>query len=452
MKDQVDHLAEVGISAAFLNTSIEDPQERKQILQNAIDGNYKILYIAPERMDNEDWRNAIQEMNISFVVVDEAHCISSWGHVFRPSYRRIVSLVKLLPKTCPVLAVTATANERTQHDIENQIGDNVVTIRGDLTRKNIQLRVCRVSNKDQLYTALVQYLKTIEGSGIIYAGSTMETEILARWLNFVDVSAINYYGRRNEQEKNEILEGLKADRWKCIVSTSALGMGIDKPDIAFIVHTQIPESPIHYYQEIGRAGRNGMPSQAMLFYNDEYNDDGTPEGMALSLSFVQNARPELWKYERVIEKLKVERNTKWKLSALLDFSETVVGTILEDLVDQGIVSSIWDLETSDKTYYCLPQDISILDTTELISPEDKSSLKQYLINNGKSTLYKIRQHCSLNKNTVMLLVDQGALVEMVVQETKKHLFFEYLPNAPELSSVAFDSQKRDAMADLRKME
>lgn len=451
MKDQVKNLKKKGIGAEFLNTSIEDESEKQRILQDAIDNKIKMLYIAPERMDNDEWQEALTKMTISFVVIDEAHCISSWGHVFRPSYRRLVRLVNLLPKSCPVLAVTATANSKTQKDIESQIGRNVITIRGDLTRKNIALQVSTVTDDNQVFLSLAQYLQTAPGSGIVYAGSTIRTEIFSDWLNFVGIPAINFYGRMDSEKKNAVLEDLMQNKWKAIVSTSALGMGIDKPDVAFVVHTQIPESPIHYYQEVGRAGRDGNASQALLIYNTDLTPDGIPEGMSMSYSFVQNARPELFKYEAVIESLKNERSTQKSLENALDINPNSMKTIVEDLVDQGIVRCVREKEIVETKLLSLPSRNDDFNKTKSLTSEQMATIKSCLIG-GRMSVFNLCKEAKVPQKVLISLAEEGCLTMEIEQKEQVKHFLEYIPGAPSLSSVDFTSQKRDAMEDLNQME
>lgn len=449
MKDQVKNLKKKGISAEFLNTSIKDKSEKQRILQDAIHNKIKMLYIAPERMDNDEWQEAFSNMTISFVVIDEAHCISSWGHVFRPSYRR---LVNFLPESCPVLAVTATANRKTQEDIESQIGHNVITIRGDLTRKNIALQVSTVTDDNQVFLSLAQYLQTAPGSGIVYAGSKMRTEIFSDWLNFVGIPAINFYGTMDSEDKNAVLEDLMQNKWKAIVSTSALGMGIDKPDVAFVVHTQIPESPIHYYQEVGRAGRDGSDSQALLIYNTDLTPDGIPEGMSMSYSFVQDARPELYKYEAVIESLKEnKRSTQKSLGIDTNIKQKSMKTIVEDLVDQGIVRCVREKELVETKLLSLPSCNDDFNKAKSLTSEQMATIKSCLIG-GRMSVFNLCREAKVPQKVLIGLAEEGCLTMEIERKEQVKQFLEYIPDAPSLSTVDFTSQKRDAMEDLKQME
>ncbi|MDR1792902.1 MAG: RecQ family ATP-dependent DNA helicase [Bacteroidales bacterium] len=296
MRDQVKKLQSLGIAAKCINGEQSITENSKNI-QDAIAGKIKILYIAPERQENYEWIEATRQMNLSMVVIDEAHCISVWGHDFRPAFKRIINLVKLLPKGLPILATTATATKRVEQDIIAQIGSEITVIRGNLMRDNLKLFVVKVDSEDEKMIWLKQIVKKSPGSGIIYTGTRRDTEIYSDWLNFCDIPSIAYHGKLDAQSRVAIEKGLIGNKWKCIVSTNALGMGIDKPDIRFIIHTQIPQSPIHYYQEIGRAGRDGKPSYIILFYNPN-------EDKELPLAFIEGSRPAVKCYNKMIEAIK----------------------------------------------------------------------------------------------------------------------------------------------------
>lgn len=275
------------------------------------------------------------------IVIDEAHTISVWGHDFRPSFRRIINLVQVLPKNLPVLATTATATERVQHDIEQQIGGQLTTIRGSLVRPNFALQVIRVVSEDEKMIWLAQNIGKLDGTGLIYTGTRVDTETYAKWLQFIGVKAIDYHAGLDAETRKSIESGLMQNKWRCVVSTNALGMGIDKPDIRFIIHTQIPASPIHYYQEIGRAGRDGKPTRIILFYN-ESKDNGreVPTDSVLPLSFIDGARPSIKKYQKVIELLKEEPLSEREILKKANLKQTQARVIKADLIDQGIIKEV----------------------------------------------------------------------------------------------------------------
>lgn len=331
MRDQVAKLNSLGINAKCINSEQVDEENRK-IIQEAKDGSIKILYIAPERQENIDWIEATREMNLSMIVVDEAHCISVWGHDFRPAFRRIINLVNLLPKNFSLLATTATATKRVEEDIVKQIGKNIKIIRGNLLRDNFKLFVIRVSSEDEKLIWLGKNIDKFPGTGIIYTGTRVNTEIYSNWFEYLNIPSAGYNAGLDAESRIRIEEGLMKNHWKCVVSTNALGMGLDKPDIRFIIHTQFPQSPIHYYQEIGRAGRDGMTTYIILFYN--------PEDKDLPVSFIETGRPSINKYKKVIEVIKGEMLGERELMKKTNLRMSQVRVIKADLIEQKIIREV----------------------------------------------------------------------------------------------------------------
>lgn len=339
MRDQVNSLRLRGIQAGYINSE-QSVEENRATLSDALDGKLKILYIAPERQENDEWIEATRRLNLSMVVIDEAHTISTWGHDFRPAFRRIIDLVKLLPENLPVLATTATATLKVQQDIEKQIGGRLTTLRGSLFRENLNLYVIRVKSEDEKMLWLAQNFHRIPGTGLIYTGTRVATENYARWLQYVNINAVDYNAGLDAESRKEIEDGLMNNRWKAIVTTNALGMGIDKADIRFIIHTQIPVSPIHYYQEIGRAGRDGQASVVILFFNESVQNDSEPEDMKLPLSFVEGARPGISKYLKVIDLLKEEALSEREITIKANLKSNQTRVIKADLIEQGIIQEV----------------------------------------------------------------------------------------------------------------
>lgn len=340
MRDQVRSLCERGIPAAYINSE-QSYEENQNSIQRALNGEIKILYIAPERQENEEWVEATRHLKLSMVVVDEAHTISTWGHDFRPSFRRIINLVQLLPQSLPVLATTATATKKVQYDIEQQIGGRLTTIRGNLIRPNFQLQVVKVQSEDEKMIWLAENLNSINGTGLIYTGTRIDTEVYANWLRFVGINATDYNAGFDADTRKSIEQGLMHNKWKCIVSTNALGMGIDKSDIRFVIHTQMPASPIHYYQEIGRAGRDGKPTRIILFYNEKKeNGNDVATDSLLPLSFVEGSRPTTNKYQKVISLLQEEPLSEREVLKKANLKTNQLRVIKADLIDQGIIKEV----------------------------------------------------------------------------------------------------------------
>ena len=331
MRDQIKKLNSLGIVAKSVNSE-QTPEENDQVIEEAKQGKIKILYIAPERQENQGWIEATRSMNLSMIVIDEAHCISVWGHDFRPAFKRIINLVKLLPKDFPILATTATATRRVEQDIAKQIGEGITVVIGNLMRENLKLFVVLVSSEDEKLIWLGKNLHRLPQTGILYTGTRVDTEIYTKWFEFLGISAIAYNAGLDPETRIAIENGLMNNQWKCVISTNALGMGIDKPDIRFIIHTQIPQSPIHYYQEIGRAGRDGQPSYIILFYN--------PADKDLPMSFIEGARPSLKKYEKVIQATQMELLGERELAKYTNLKQTQIRVIKADLIEQGIIREV----------------------------------------------------------------------------------------------------------------
>lgn len=339
MRDQVQALAALGIEARLINSE-QDIELNRQTIADALAGRVKILYIAPERQESTEWIEATRQLRLAMIVVDEAHTISVWGHDFRPAFRRIVNLVNLLPAGMPVLAATATATRRVQDDIERQIGRGITTIRGQLMRDNFRLHVIEVGSDDEKMAWLAANVAALPGTGLIYTGIRADTDLYARWLRYRGVEAVSYNAGLDAETRKDIERGLKANRWKCIVSTNALGMGIDKPDIRFIIHTQMPASPIHYYQEIGRAGRDGLPTDIILFFNGTRDEDGWSHDCQLPRAFIDTAKPRTECYRQVIDALKDDVLGERDIVKRCNLKSTQFRVIKADLIEQGIIREV----------------------------------------------------------------------------------------------------------------
>lgn len=340
MRDQVASLERKGIPARCINSE-EASEDNDAAINDALNGRVKILYIAPERQENSAWTEAVKQIKLSMVVVDEAHTISQWGHDFRPAFRRIKNLVRnYLPQDMPILATTATATERVQKDIEEQLGGHLTTIRGNLMRENFRLHVINVNSEDEKMIWLKHNIMGLPGTGIIYAGTHVQTELYTKWLTRQGIDAIEYNAALDSDSRKEIERKLMDNEVKCVVSTNALGMGIDKPDIRFVIHLQIPQSPIHYYQEIGRAGRDSKPTDIILFFNSTKNEKGVMADEELPRAFIENGRPSEKKYRRFIDAVKEESLTEKGLMMKTNMPQKSVRVIREDLIKQGIIKEV----------------------------------------------------------------------------------------------------------------
>lgn len=358
MNEQVKYLNSIGISSAFINSS-NSKEENDNIILQALNNEIKILYITPEREKDDIWKKSVVNMKISMVVIDEAHVISVWGHDFRQSFRRIIDLIKILPKNLPILATTATATMKVKEDIADQIGHQAEIIHGELNRDNLYLKVIRVKTDDEKLIWLKNKLYELEGTGLIYVGTISETKYYYNWLNFLGISCEYYNGRRNDEERLVIEDGLKNNRWKCVVSTNALGMGLDKKDIRFIIHIQVPSSIIHYYQEIGRAGRDGFRSDIFLLFNESKLSTGQYKDMELPLAFIEKSRPNPNIYYKVIDLIKHKRLRSKEILMELNINKNMFETIKDDLLNQNIIAKV---KEKSNTYYEYKYGAKPLDT------------------------------------------------------------------------------------------
>ena len=265
MHDQVVALQANGISAAMLTSmqSIEEVRETEQALQK---GDIKLLYVAPERFNNLSFLNLLHQLNINFFVVDEAHCVSEWGHEFREDYRKLSLLKDQFPQT-PIAAFTATATNAVESDIASQLGLNTPKrVRGSLFRENLSINA-RHRIKDG-HEQLMVFLKNHSGNaGIVYTLSRKGTEKIAKYLQSRGINAKAYHAGLPTQEKNKVYGDFVADKVQIVVATIAFGMGIDKSNIRFVVHMTLPKTLENFYQEIGRAGRDGVESETLLLFS-----------------------------------------------------------------------------------------------------------------------------------------------------------------------------------------
>lgn len=267
-RNQIESATQYDLTAECINSQDNKTlKDKRALLSRCNSGDCDILFVTPEQLENDDFITMLSELRVGMFVVDEAHCISSWGHDFRPDYRRIHQLLQLLPNNIAVLATTATATERVVQDIRQQLRDCEV-IRGPLTRHSLALHKIHMPNNESKYAWLLKNIPILEGSGIIYATTIKECESIAKWLTINGIQAFAYHGRLTNQEKLLLEDHLIHNQVKVLISTVALGMGYDKDDISFVIHYYTPQSVVEYYQQIGRAGRSIPQAICILLYGD----------------------------------------------------------------------------------------------------------------------------------------------------------------------------------------
>ncbi|MGI6373872.1 MAG: RecQ family ATP-dependent DNA helicase [Patescibacteria group bacterium] len=343
MKDQVDSLEAVGIPATFINSSISSTEASRR-LESLKKGEYKIIYIAPERFYNQQFVNDLKKIKVSLFAVDEAHCVSQWGHDFRPSYLRLKEAIKLVGSPV-VVALTATATPEVREDIIKQLGliEPTVVITG-FSRPNLQFAVIP-ANGLQKINNIADFLATNPeiGSGIIYVGTRNKADELVEVLTEQGVKAVVYHAGLDAESRDWVQKSFMDGEAQVVVATNAFGLGINKKDVRFVIHHDLPGTIEAYYQEAGRAGRDGLPSFCLLFYHqqDRYLREFFIKG--------DNPEPQIIAevYDYLINKVSLEIDTESSIlvtyaeiaqSLSENIPEMTIGTALKILEREGYIS------------------------------------------------------------------------------------------------------------------
>lgn len=340
MRDQIHHLTNrFGISSVALNS--DQTEEENFLAKQALESDrIKILFIAPEQLDNLIKMEFLLSLSIDLIVVDEAHCISTWGHDFRPSYRLILQFIKAVYQKnneLKILGLTATADSRVESDISHQLGfegQSVTILRETMNRPNLSLFVAEVSGIAAKLALCGELLAKQSGSGLIYCATRENTEMVAEYLSTHGYAAVAYHAGMQLQAKRELQYGFVHDKYKVVVATNALGMGIDKGNLRFVIHFDIPGSITAYYQEVGRCGRDRMPASGILIFD--------PADKKIQTYFIESASPKESDFEKVLESIR-NAEAAPKLTAIKRISglhPTLVTTIVSELIEQNFVKKI----------------------------------------------------------------------------------------------------------------
>lgn len=299
MSNQIESAEKLGLKAASINSN--NRSKWSDIKNKLVENQYDILLVSPERLGNKEFiDNVLSEIkeSIGMFVVDEAHCISDWGHDFRPDYRRILKIIQSLPSNIPLLATTATANDRVIADIKEQLGAGLNILRGPLARESLRIQTIKLNNQAERLAWLFENLNRFDGTGIIYCLTKNDCNLVAKWLRSKGINALEYHALLSKNnEENAILRKerekmLMKNEVKALVATVALGMGFDKPDIGFVVHYQRPGSIVAYYQQIGRAGR-GIDNAYAILLNGKEDDE-------IQEYFINSAFPTIQEMQQIV--------------------------------------------------------------------------------------------------------------------------------------------------------
>ena len=335
MKDQVDSLKTVGIPATYINSSLSQEQVDTE-LKKVKEGYYKLVYVAPERFYSRDFINTLNSLNVDLFAIDEAHCISQWGHDFRPSYTKLANTIKQLNNPT-VIALTATATIEVKEDIIKQLNlekpEYIIT---GFARPNLQFGVVQAGDAQRAQLILDLIWNTPEGSGIIYAGTRKKVETVLLILQKAGIQAIGYHAGMEPEERKNAQVNFMNNKARFVVATNAFGMGIDKSDIRFVIHYSLPGTLEAYYQEVGRAGRDGKHSFCVLFYH--------PRDRHLHEFFIKGDNPPVSAIRELYASLITESSdtvlatySKLKEELTEEIPEMAIGTSLKILEREGYI-------------------------------------------------------------------------------------------------------------------
>ena len=379
MRNQIEMAARIGIRAHTIHSANREEWDSVEaaLKENACD----VLLISPERLNNERFLESVllsMAGRIGLFVVDEAHCISDWGHDFRPDYRRIVRILKVLPKSAPVLGTTATANNRVVADVQAQLGEDLLVLRGTLTRESLRLQTITLANQSERLAWLVENLPKFSGSGIIYCLTVPDTERVTGWLKQKGFSVAAYHAGDDQTLDRPALEqAFLNNEVKILVATVALGMGFDKPDIGFVIHFQRPGSVVAYYQQVGRAGRAVERAYGILLSGVE--DDEIQD------YFIQSAFPSVETMNQILVALeKTEGLPINDILSRVNVSRSMLDKALKLLEVDGAIGTTY--EKHKTIYFRTPNpwraDIERIEHVTNQRRTEQAQMQEYMAHTG----------------------------------------------------------------------
>ena len=343
MENQIEAATKMGLRCDVLNSTVKD--RRSEILDSLENDELDLILVTPETLFSDEVQKRLKNIKIGLFVIDEAHCISDWGHDFRLEYGNLKSVISSLPATVPILATTATANDRVVSDLEKQLGNNVFVSRGPLTRESLSIQILEMPDRITRYAWILEHINKLPGSGIIYCLTQRDCDYLSDFLKKNGINAEAYYSRDGEDGallNKDIEEKFRRNEIKAIVATIKLGMGYDKGDIAFVIHYQMPSNIVSYYQQIGRAGRNIDRAYTFLMFGKEDED--------ILNYFINTAFPSEREAADIMEYISNNDGVKlYQINSALNIKKARLDKAISFLMHDGFIRK------EKQTYYATPK-------------------------------------------------------------------------------------------------
>ena len=387
MRDQLDHLeTRFHVPAATINSDQEDAENERAIAR-ASQGELRILFLAPEQLDRVDRLQWLSSLDVRLLVIDEAHCVSTWGHDFRPAYREIGRFARALrERAAParVLALTATADARTAEDIRAQL-EPIELHRRSMDRPNLSLHLRRAASVAEKLELLDSFLHQEPGCCLLYCATRESTDVVSEYLARRGHEVAGYHAGLAPERKKQLQADFIAGRYHAIAATNALGMGIDKADLRAVVHVDIPGSITAYYQEVGRAGRDGLPARGLLLYD--------PEDRRVQEYFIHSAQPELADFAAVLDAVAEQPRGQTEIKRVTGLHPTRVIVVLAELVEQGQLRKQLDgrRQVYAPTDVATPPELSRYENQQVVRTRGLQAMIRYAEGDG-CLMHTLREH------------------------------------------------------------